>query len=216
MNRVEFGQVIGRELVRRIRVMAPSMIGQESPQYKDGFDSLRESMEESGCSFLGSGNFSSAWHHPELGSKVVKLCAHATTDCGAIYLAWARRNAGRKHIPRVHHLEVLHGGMVYFAILDKMEKMEWDSPQRAMYDEWSRNGWKGSSYNYSTDAHKEFARTVEDIFDFHRGWCGTDLHDENVMVNPDGELVITDPLSYFKGTDEQRSNVLSTYQGANA
>lgn len=203
MNTTEAGVLLGRTIVKMIVQRHTDMIDRESPKCTCSFGELTAELERFGVKFIGAGNFSMVFSHPALGGKVVKVCADALEDCGAIYLAWARQNAKHyKHLPVVHHLEVSPDKRIYFAVLDRYEmtvnEAHCDSTQRAEFN---------SRYDNTTPIGKALAA----INDFHTGWCGTDCHGENVMVDSNGQLVITDPLSYFQGNEAQRNTAVASY-----
>ena len=136
--------------------------------------------EERGIERLGNGAFSVVYKHPSCPGLVIKVGLRSNEDTALTYLAYARANPG-PHIPKVYHL--CRGTGYFIAVLDELYEAE------EAYFLSDLNG----RWDESTSPECVALQAIKKFF---RGAGSIDMHSENVMQDKDGNLVLTDPVSY--------------------
>ncbi len=171
---------------------------------------------------LGEGHFAQAWTHELMGNHVVKL-GFKKEDSGAAYAAFCRDNQGLVGIPKIHGIKRLSA--CYVVLLDRyynyriatkldeytyMSNRERGLPcerllNNAINDYMAAKGLIYYGSAPSTLQEAEESEGVNNIFStsikirrYFDGLASFDLHDENVMIDSDNNLVITDPVSFVK------------------
>jgi len=160
----------------------------ESTECDGEFGEMVSYMEEKGVRLLGEGNFSAVFEHGSCPGLVVKVCYQPDKDTALTYLAYARANPG-PHLPRVHHLK--RGNGYFVAVLDKLEPVDDDNWNGHAISEWSRRMEDTSPVCLALQAVKKF----------FEGAAKIDLHRENVMQDSEGNVVLTDPVSFCQSRE---------------
>lgn len=114
-------------------------------------------------------------------------------DSGAAYAAWARANPG-KHVPTIYKIERYSNAYVvamprYF---DAQNYFDAETNDK-LWERFDIGDW---AYLNDLDVPDSFVDTLRSIWEFFHGVCRLDLHCENYMLDKDGNLVVTDPVSY--------------------
>lgn len=141
---------------------------------------------------LGSGYFSAALSSPLLPGRIIKV-GFKKEDSGAAYIAWCRANQGREGVPVVHDIQRHEG--CYTVVMDELKPLcrkDRVNMDRFMH---ARACLEGDDAVPETS----LGETARSIREFFKGVASFDLHDENIMVDKRGNLVITDPVSFSKG-----------------
>lgn len=141
---------------------------------------------------LGSGFFSAALSSPLLPGRIIKV-GFKKEDSGAAYIAWCRANQGREGVPVVHDIQRHEG--CYTVVMDELKPLcrkDRINMDRFMH---ARTCLEGDD----TVPETTLGETARAIREFFKGVASFDLHDENIMVDKHGNLVITDPVSFSKG-----------------
>lgn len=147
-----------------------------------------------GFRVLGSGNFAVVLEHTDHPGLAFKV-GLKKEDSGATYAAWCRANVGKyEHIPRILYLQRYEE--CYVAVMPKYKPYDY-----SCYDivRIAREALHGAEYGEDElDAACCFGVyvTITAIREFFQGLASFDLHDENVMLDDEGKLVITDPVSF--------------------
>lgn len=198
----------------------------EQSEYIDP-DTLAECSMPEGWSYVGEGHFSLAVAHSSRPDYIFKICCRQG-DGYPEYATWcvSKFNDGTHvdlcipHIPFVHRslahvrivpvqsLRKIHGGYTEGA-----EPCDGETP----YDEelcdqidmihWYFHALLGSTVYPDGDefyvSHKMQA-TLKAIVQSFKGLEDVDIHSGNVMLNDDGEMILTDPLGYAADTGTWR------------
>lgn len=161
-----------------------------------------------GFTYLGNGFFSAAYSHPMIPGRVIKV-GFKKEDSGAAYAAFCRANQGLMGIPNVYDIQ--RHDDCYTVILDHLQAYSESTPE--LLD--AKNVIKTVIMKRDDDHHEwcepyddytnALADTAKVIFEFFNGIAGFDLHNGNIMVNSQGQVVITDPVSYTNGLDTSGS-----------
>ena len=171
---------------------------------------------------LGSGHFSQAWTHPDVKDYVIKV-GFKKEDSGSAYAAWCRANQGLAGVPVIYGIErynkcyvVLMDKLIDFARVARITNAKssyFNKTGRELfgsrivdeYREVSRAVHEGIRIvgsdryiNYCHFSHSltPIIKTANEIHEFFKGIAKFDLHEENVMLNKFGKLVIIDPVSF--------------------
>lgn len=156
------------------------------------------------CGFkrLGNGHFSAAYSHPMLPGKVIKV-GFKKEDSGAAYVAFCRMHQGRQGIPTIHDVQ-RHAGC-YTVVMDALEES-----QSKVYNDPATNrqfalAVAGVEHGHLSDVKPaeeyrkielDLAETAIEINKFFKGIARFDMHSGNVMLDKQGNIVITDPVSF--------------------
>lgn len=154
---------------------------------------------------LGNGHFSMVLQHPEHPRVVFKVCLRRG-DSSAAYIAYCRQNPG-PHLPEVVHVQHHNEGFVAVLPLYEAQKQynqyignTWDRARRL---DWAYKD--GVSY-FAAAQHcrvpLSFAKAAYGVFEYFKGLARFDLHYENVMQDSHGTLIITDPISFSKSSED--------------
>lgn len=161
-----------------------------------------------GFTCLGNGFFSAAYSHPIIPGRVIKV-GFKKEDSGAAYAAFCRANQGLMGIPNVYDIQ--RHDDCYTVVLDHLQAYSESTPD--LLD--AKNVIKTVIMKRDSD-HYEWCEPYDDytnaladtakvIYEFFNGIAGFDLHNGNIMVNSQGQVVITDPVSYTNGLDTSES-----------
>lgn len=188
----------------------------EYPTAWAGFKMFDAECRALGFERLGNGYFSIAFSHPSLHNKVLKV-GFKKEDSAAAYIGFCRLHAGQAGIPTIH--EVNRYDNCYTVVLDKYTKFEYfgrtseNKRQSVTYEAISASVCYGTTpkdievANFCDTAEqaddyvehiKALIETGLKIHSFFKGLASFDCHDGNVMVNAEGTLMITDPVSFTK------------------
>jgi hypothetical protein len=151
----------------------------DSAKYQPHCEPLVSTMAGLGWALAGSGFFSLVFTKNDL---AIKLGLKAE-DSGAAYAAWARDNAGMAGVPTIHDIQ-RHGKQSYTVVMPKYVPVN-----------------EGGYYIDAAQTIRDegLSDTMDAIETFFRGVAQIDIHEENVMRDLGGRLIITDPVSYKKG-----------------
>lgn len=168
------------------------------PKYQPYWSMLYVALREAGFELLGSGYFSIAVSHASLPERVLKV-GLKKEDSAAAYTAWCRMNKGKAGVPTIHATKRSTG--CYVVVLDELFPLdtnklnEWRGFRAAAAGVHNRE-WTNEAREAALDA---LYKTGQDIREFFRDLATFDLHEDNVMVDKHGNVVITDPVSYTNG-----------------
>lgn len=182
------------------------------------WNSLMVYLDDAGFELLGSGYFSAAFRHRLLPQKVIKV-GFKKEDSGAAYAAFCRMNQGKQGIPTIHDIQ-RHAGC-YTVVLDELRPLMptvWGDVDENYEDENvvdQFNVVRGIiSYNetFSGGADPlidDLAETAKEIRKFFDGIASFDMHAGNAMVDSNGHVIITDPVSFTdKTVDHARDDFM--------
>ncbi len=179
--------------------MEVSPIVQEhpTPEYDEPSDALIEGLSgvlaQDGWSFAGAGHFAMVFVKDGFALKIgVK-----PEDTGAMYAAWCRANQDLPGVPRIYGITKFTG--CYLVLMKRYEEakphlIDADEHSPEMFAEFSaaQRALRGMPY----DDDWALAQTAHKIRTFFKGVADPDLHRGNVMFDEDGNLIITDPISF--------------------
>lgn len=136
---------------------------------------------------LGSGYFSQAWTHPEIPEYAIKL-GFKKEDSGAAYAAFCRQHQGLDGLPEISEIKQIKSG--YTVLMKRYKPLEVNSLNRRKVCDMSN-----VLFGHGTGM-EPLVGTLELIKSFFTGIASFDLHGENVMQDEQGNLIITDPVSF--------------------
>jgi len=158
-------------------------------------------MDSEGWHRVGSGFFSAVYAKGGLAIKV----GLKTEDSGAVYAAWCRANQGRPGVPIIHAIDKFT--QCYVVLMDRCypntiaridNHKVIDRLQDVLYDE-----------AIPLTALEE---TVDDIRQFFTGIACFDIGLDNVMLDRNLNVVVTDPVSYDRAAmDDTRADDYVTH-----
>lgn len=177
------------------------------------WNSLMIYLNDAGFEVLGNGHFSAAFKHRLLPQKVIKV-GFKKEDSGAAYAAFCRMNQGKQGIPTIHDIQ-RHAGC-YTVVLDELRNIQTD-----VWGDVADNHWVDEQYDCARQVIQyglcpssyegfdtgELAKTCAEIRKFFVGIASFDMHTGNAMVDKDGNLVITDPVSFTSVLSEDEFHV---------
>lgn len=173
------------------------------PKEQTYWSSLYVWLRESGFELLGSGFFSLAVSHPALPERVLKV-GLKKEDSAAAYTAWCRINQGKTGVPNIHATRRSTG--CYVVVLDELFPLDLEKLNEFKGYRTARAGLYDTDLEYPGELHlKALYETAASIRDFFKGLADFDLHEENVMVDGAGNVIITDPVSYSKANTRSSS-----------
>ncbi|GEM_PF-6508806 len=167
--------------------------GPVGDQYVADCEAMREAtafFEEQGWAFSGSGFFSAVYVKGGLAMKV----GFKKEDSGATYAAWCRANQGRPGVPVIHAIDKFP--RCYLVVMDRCYPVQMASP-----------------LDPRMEAEMQTIRDVIEVGDeplpqfptsvtaamircFFEGIAHFDVNRGNLMLSRDGDVIITDPVSY--------------------
>lgn len=158
---------------------------------------LIDYMAEEGWAYSGSGFFSAVFVKGGLALKI----GLKVTDTGAMYAAWCRQNQGLPGVPTVYSITKFTRCYVLLTRRYDPVDREWldgdhDNYIREMAEEFEA---LRGAINIGEPHGADRFDTVETgllIHRFFKGIVDFDMHKGNIMLDDQGELVITDPVSY--------------------
>lgn len=170
------------------------------------WSTLRTYASSVGFEFLGAGHFSAAFGHDMLPDRIIKV-GFKKEDSGAAYAAWCRMNQGRVGVPVLH--AVARHASCYTVVMDKLDELsdaagKWTAVNQIQFSivrsQIYRIEYNGElGYPVYTEYEMDLKQTADDIWHFFEGIASFDIHSGNVMLNKDGNMVITDPVSWTNG-----------------
>lgn len=157
-----------------------------------------DQMAERGWAYVGAGYFSAAFVKGGLAVKI----GLKPNDTGSMYAAWCRAHQGEPGVPVVYAVSKF--SRCYVLLTRRYEKLDrhWVSdddhpdyvPELAEEFQAIRAVMQVGA---DEDANRfDTVTTAKAIRDFFHGVVDFDLHTGNVMMDDQGELVITDPISF--------------------
>lgn len=159
-------------------------------------------LQAHGFTVLGTGHFSCAVEHPDLPGLAIKI-GLKKEDSGAAYAAWARSKQGvYKSVPRILHIQ--RGAQAYVVIMPKYSDFGYDATteQDNQFLQAMRVLEQGDEVAVPAMLNKDLVLCAMDIRKFFDGIAEFDLHRGNVMLDDEGNIIITDPVSFTHGMDE--------------
>lgn len=178
---------------------------------------------EHGYKLLGSGNFAAAFEHEDLPGYAIKI-GFKKDDSGAAYAAFCRENEGMVGLPVIHLVKRF--SRAYMVAMDKYRSLNdiggsccregetyeqrvlnvsWrvvnavidhcEQPSEALRWCLDRDA-RAEFAHVETQYIKDLAQTARKINRFFYGLASFDTHRANVMVDNNGRLIITDPVSW--------------------
>lgn len=170
---------------------------ERTPDYHPYWRPLVKSAGDAGWELLGSGHFSAVFTHTQHAGLAFKV-GFKREDAGAQYAAWCRANAGKGlRIP-----EILMMGRfkeAYIVVMPKYTPMSWEQKHSDEFEETTgilnQGGDRGGA--------GPLQDTARAIHQFFNGMAAFDLHAANAMVDSEGHIIITDPVSETRqGADD--------------
>lgn len=159
---------------------------------------LNEKLADLGFKRLGNGHFSSAYRHGMLPKKVIKV-GFKKEDSGAAYVAFCRMHQGRAGIPVIH--DVQRHASCYTVVMDELlpvntcnereDELLYTVRQAVEYDDKNFNARREPD-----EALTPLEETCRLIHKFFNGIARFDMHRGNAMMDSNGNMVITDPVSF--------------------
>lgn len=141
--------------------------------------------------FLGEGYFSSVWAIPGEPFQVMKV-SHRQTDACRHYLRWLQDHP-HPNAPKIH--SIVEIGEQMFIQMDRYYRHpDYDYHNRSENVPGNKVLVLGHHPNHEL-GHEQLCATIRREFSD----CKFDLHRDNIMVDRDGNVIITDPMSYFTG-----------------
>lgn len=172
---------------------------------QDWWGSLVAMARDLGYTFLGNGFFSAVFSHVSLPGRVIKV-GFKKEDSGAAYAAFCRANPGLQGLPVIYAIS--RHDACYTVVLDHLKPYRAKSPE--VLDQY--NIVKTQILNRDSDAYdfceaydevtQGLQGTAAHIREFFYGVAGFDMHEGNVMLDHNDNIVITDPVSYTNGLGE--------------
>lgn len=178
---------------------------------------------EHGYKLLGLGHFAAAFEHEDLPGYAIKV-GFKKEDSGAAYAAFCRENEGLAGLPVIHLVKRF--SRAYMVAMDKYRSLNdiggnycrdcETYEQRVLNVSWRvvnaiidyyEQPSEALSWWLDQDARAEFAhdeaqyikdlaQTAKKINSFFYDLASFDTHRANVMVDNNGRLIITDPVSW--------------------
>lgn len=154
--------------------------------------------KEIGAKHLGSGNFASVFKHPALEGKVIKVVLN-TADNYHEYARWCLTQ-NNKHIPKIYNMEDIGDGR-YIFVLDELSSVyddNYDVPRDVtIIRDVLEYGYDDELYTekYGIEIGDETRDAMIGLLLLKE--CNLlrfDLHNGNMMLDKDGNVVITDPV----------------------
>jgi hypothetical protein len=151
-----------------------------------------------GWRYAGEGYFSQVYVR-----KGVALKVNLREDAGGMYAAWARQNQGKPGVPTIYELQRIGRGYAilmpeYFEAVNALSRVStgWGAIDVMAYP-------AGVERDYAdvfmvmrgSQPVTDVGRAMHELYTFFSGAAGFDIHKANVMLDHDGKLIITDPLS---------------------
>lgn len=167
---------------------------------QEAFGYISRMMEAAGWAYCGAGYYSAAYFK---GGLVIKI-GFKPEDSALLYAAWCRANQGKAGVPVIHKL--VSKGLGYAILMDRLEalagELDADTPG---FDPLLAAEFEGvrDTLNLGADGwgiHMELCRTAMAIREFFEDIANFDIHPGNVMLDRNGDLVITDPVSFVGDT----------------
>ena len=184
-------------------------------------ETLAERPKPKGWYYVGAGHFSLAVAHPSRPDYIFKICCRPN-DGYPEYATWcvSKFNDGTHvdlcipHIPFVHH-SLAHVRIVPVQRLEKIHSNYTGNTKLydgELFDQIGMIKWY-LHYCIGLMGYREWGEstispkmkaTCEAIVQSFKGLDSVDIHSGNVMLNADGEMILTDPLGYASITGTWR------------
>lgn len=196
---------------------------------QDRWESFEMLASELGYKLLGLGHFAAAFEHEDLPGYAIKV-GFKKDDSGAAYAAFCRENEGMAGLPVIHLVKRF--SRAYMVAMDKYRSLDeiggdhcrvvrtyeqrvlnvsWrvvnavidhsEMPAAALRW-WLDDGTRAVLAKAETQYIEDLAQTAKKINSFFYGLASFDTHRANVMVDTNGRLIITDPVSWA-ASDQQ-------------
>lgn len=157
---------------------------------------LIDKLAEEGWLYSGAGFFSTVFIK---GGLALKLGFKAS-DTGGMYAAWCRANQNLPGVPQVYSLSKFSG--CYVVLMRRYDALdeEWLDDEADDYvpdvDYEYRAIRAAIHCGERTSRRFDTVTTALAIREFFHGIVDFDLHETNVMLSTEGDMIITDPISY--------------------
>lgn len=163
---------------------------------------------------LGVGFFSQVFLHREYPEYAIKVC-YREADSWPFFAKYCMDNADNLEVnfllPRIHAFHKISSRGLYIAVVDKLETI---SPHGNIVDEHLVNpvaarqihsiaaGFNESGSSAWRNLSKckvlddKYLRAASMIYDDLKMFCTIDLHGGNLMKDAEGDIIVTDPVSF--------------------
>lgn len=139
--------------------------------------------------YINAGHFSSVWSIPGEPTQVLKI-SHRDDDACRYYMQWAKEHPHR-HAPRIHKITYRENLMMV-----RMQRY-YTHPDRGDSFIYRENipgynvllGYKNPDHDNGVE---QFCAQIRRVFRGHQ----FDLHKDNILVDHEGVIIITDPVSF--------------------
>ena len=154
---------------------------------------LADTLTVAGWKVLGSGSYGCVLKSPHLEGVVFKfgVCAY---DAAVEFALWARANQHLPHLPEILDLRRFPQGFVYvmpeYFPCPEVEEVQ---EKRRVFERilQGNNCWGDPV----TDEERAAYPTAVAMQQYFENCCGVDLHAWNVMLDAEGNMIITDPYA---------------------
>lgn len=184
---------------------------------------------EHGYRLLGLGHFAAAFEHEDLPGYAIKV-GFKKDDSGAAYAAFCRENEGMAGLPVIHLVKRF--SRAYMVAMDKYRSLNAIGGnycrECATYEQrvlnvswrvvnaiidncempgyaltwWLDDGARAVFTKAEIKYIEDLAQTAKKINSFFYGLASFDTHRANVMVDNNGRLIITDPVSWTQADNQ--------------
>lgn len=190
---------------------------------QDQWEAFTDMAKGFGYKLLGLGHFAAAFEHEDLPGYAIKV-GFKKDDSGAAYAAFCRENEGLAGLPVIHLVKRF--SRAYMVAMDKYRSLDdiggnycrngetyeqrvlnvsWrvvnaiidqrETPSEAL-SWWLDQDARAELAHIEAQYIKDLAQTAKKINSFFYGLASFDTHRANVMVDNNGRLIITDPVSW--------------------
>lgn len=173
---------------------------------------LIDFMADRGWEYSGAGFFAAVFVRGGLALKIGLKAG----DTGAMYAAWCRANQALPGVPRIYSISKFSGCYLVLTRRYEVLRKEWLDDEDSEYlpalaEEHDAVRVAVNRGIAPGNARFDTVQTGLLIRDFFVGVVDFDVHEQNIMVDAEGNLIITDPVSYGPMS---RYTGYSTYIGA--
>lgn len=167
-------------------------------EHLDYWLTLNEKLLDLGFAKLGNGHFSAAYKHYMLPQRVFKV-GFKKEDSGAAYVAFCRMHQGRAGIPVIH--DVQRHVSCYTVVMDELRPVNTRNEREDELLYTVRQAVEYGDNNFNArrepdEALTPLEETCRLIHKFFNGIARFDMHSGNAMMDSNGNMVITDPVSF--------------------
>lgn len=166
-----------------------------------GFLDMARKLRDMGFMYCGHGYFSSVFQHAATPGVVYKLSMR-TDDAYAAFALWARANPN-PNAPVFHDIQRGRRAVVFaikeympFGVAQSRGQLPLSFMPHILMDRVREN-------KPNTLYRRNLVKYLREISKFFKGVAQIDIHEENLMFDPDSKrVIVTDPVSFTKSAEE--------------